>query len=71
MGSSISAIYDDYDDYEFICNTLEVKPKDINHMYDHLREILNQRGYNSKYDYFSHLRKMEDRNKKIDSILNI
>ena len=38
-------------------------------MYDHLREILSQRGYNSKYDYFVQLRKMEDRNKKIDSII--
>jgi len=71
MGSSISAIYDDYDDYEFICNTLEIKAKDIDHMYDHLREILKERGYGSKYDYFAHLRKVEERHKKIDSIINI
>ena len=70
MGSSISAIYDDYDDYEFICKYFGLIP-DIHKMYSHLKEILTEGGYIHKYEFFTHLRKSREREEKIDSIINI
>ncbi len=43
MGSSISAIYDDYETYEYICELTNTKPLDIRaekSFYTHGRELV-------------------------------
>jgi hypothetical protein len=70
MGSSISRIYDDYDDYEHFCKRIGVKPVDIyDSFYKHETELLNNLGYKNLHDYYEVIRKAESRNKKIDEIL--
>ena len=71
MGSIISAINDDYDDYESFCKLIGVKPVSIyNHFYIHEKELLNNLGFKRLDDYYATLRKAEERDKKIDDILN-
>lgn len=71
MGSIISAINDDYDDYESFCKLIGVKPVSIyNHFYIHEKELLNNLGFKRLEDYYATLRKAEERDKKIDDILN-
>jgi len=70
MGSSISAIYDDYDDYEYFCKVLKVDTRSIyGDFYEHQAELLKDLGFKHLSDYYAALRKAEDRDKKIDSIL--
>jgi FMN phosphatase YigB (HAD superfamily) len=70
MGSLISAIYDDYDDYEYFCKLLKVKSVNIhNGFYEHQAELLKDLGFKHLSDYYAALRKAEDRDKKINSIL--
>ncbi len=72
MGSSISSIYDDYDDYEYICKLNNIKTVNLFNpggFYEHEKKILESLGFKSKYSYFSHLNKVEERNKKINNIL--
>jgi hypothetical protein len=76
MGSSISAIYDDYDDYEYFCKTLGVEIISINgnskysSFYVHEQELLDNLGFKHLSDYYAALRKAENRDKQIDNILN-
>ena len=75
MGSSISAIYDDYDDYEHFCKHLGVETvylgskRNGKSFYDHQRELLQELGFNHIMDYYAMLRKAEERDKRIDEIL--
>ena len=63
-------MYDDYDDYEAICMSHNIKPVDINeNFHKHEDEILRKIGFDSKYEYYDSLRKAENRNKKINDIL--
>jgi hypothetical protein len=49
MGDSIKAIHDDYEEYEYLCERLNIKPVSIyNNFYTHEREILNE--YLTKYE---------------------
>lgn len=76
MGSSISKIYDDYDDYEVFCETIGVKSINIDgnsefsSFYKHEDYLLKQLGYKNIQDYYSMLRKAGERDKKIDSIFD-
>jgi hypothetical protein len=70
MGSSISAIYDDYDDYKSLCESFGIETKGIySGFYEHQREILNNLGFKSIYDYWEDNKKKDKRNKQIDEIL--
>ena len=70
MGSSISKIYDDYEDYQYICKLNNIEPKNLSSgFYEHESSILKSIGFKGKYDYFDHLNKVEKRDKKIDQIL--
>lgn len=72
MGSSISAIYDYYDDYKHLCKTLGVEPVGIfDGFYEHETEILKQRGYHNIQDFYEELRKQKLRDDKINQITNI
>jgi hypothetical protein len=70
MGSILSSIYDDYDDYEHFCNTLKVEPVSIYSFHKHESDLLKQIGFKSKEDFYDVLRKSENRDKKIQEILN-
>lgn len=69
MSSSLSKMYDDYDDYEYICKILNEKPLDIPKFMKHEDEILEKNGYKDKYDFFEKRRKQEKRDKKLNDIL--
>jgi hypothetical protein len=70
MGSSISRIYDDYNDYEYFCKRIGAKPVNIHDSFHkHETELLNNLGYKNLHDYYEVIRKAEARNKKIDEIL--
>jgi len=70
MGSSISAIYDDYDDYKSLCDDLGIDTKSMyNSFYEHQREILTNLGFNTVYGYWEDKRKKQKRDKKIDELL--
>ena len=69
MGSIISKINDDYEDYLYICDKLNIFPKEMHNMYKHESEILKEIGYNSKYDYFKSLIRSEEIDNKISDIL--
>ena len=70
MGSSLSAIYDDYDDYEHFCGVLKIKPLSIyGSFYDHQNELLADLGFKHLMDYYAAVRKAAERDKQINSIL--
>jgi len=69
MGSLMSKIRDDYDGYIHFCDTLGIKSKEMSEMFKHEIEILNSLGFKSRYEYYDHLRKIEQRDNKIDSII--
>jgi hypothetical protein len=70
MGSIISAVYDDYDDYKHLCKTLDIQSVDIlDGFYEHQKEILQSRGYKSAFDLYQDLEKQKKRDQKIDQIL--
>jgi len=69
MGSLMSKIRDDYDGYIHLCDTLGIKSKEMSEMFEHEIEILNSLGFKSRYEYYDHLRKIEQRDNKIDSII--
>lgn len=70
MGSIMSKIYDDYDDYLNICGELNIFPKDVSESYTHLDDILKERGYKNKYDFYKRIRMSESREEKINQIFN-
>ena len=65
----MSKIRDDYDGYIHFCDTLGIKSKEMSEMFKHEIEILNSLGFKSRYEYYDHLRKIEQRDNKIDSII--
>ena len=69
MGSGLSKMYDDYEDYEYICKNLGESPGGFTKFLDHEEEILAKHGFKRKYDYFEFLRKQEDREKKLKKVL--
>jgi len=70
MGSGLSKMYDDYDDYEYICKKLgEKATRGYTDFLSHQYMILTKHGFKDKYDYFEFLRKQEERDKKIGKIL--
>jgi hypothetical protein len=70
MGSIISAIYDDYDDYLHLCKQVGETPVElIDGFYDHQRNILQSRGYKSIYDLYQGLHNQKIRDQKIDQII--
>lgn len=70
MGSSISAIYDDYDDYLHLCDQVGESAVTITQgFYEHERKILQSRGYKSAYDLYQDLEKQKLRDQKIDQII--
>lgn len=70
MGSTISAIYDDYDDYKHLCKTLDIQSVDIlDGFYEHQKEILQSRGYKIAFDLYQDLENQKKRDQKIDQIL--
>jgi len=76
MGSSISAIYDDYDDYEAFCKTLGIESLGFNgnskfsSFYAHEDFLLKELGFKHIRDYYAALRKAEHRDKQINDILD-
>ena len=77
MGSGLSKMYDDYEDYEYICKNLGESTVGFTKFLDdwgkgynrHEEEILAKHGFKRKYDYFEFLRKQEDRDKKLKKVL--
>lgn len=70
MGSSISAIYDDYEDYQHLCKVLGIQSVDIrNGFYEHEKQILNQRGYQSAYQFYQDLQKQQLRDDTINKVI--
>jgi len=69
MGSLMSKIRDDYDGYLYLCEVIGIESKEMSKMFEHEVEILNSLGFKSRYDYYEHLRKIEQRDNKIDSII--
>lgn len=68
MGSILSKIDDDYDDYLILCKDLGLIPK-INAFYEHQKEILNHLGFSSLYQFRESERKKKLRDSKINDIL--
>jgi methionine synthase II (cobalamin-independent) len=68
MGDSVSKYYDDRDDYIELCNELNIEVKDD--FYKHQREILNNLGFNSLYEYYDNLRIVNVRDNKIEEIIS-
>lgn len=69
MGSIITKIYDDYDAYREMCQTLELQPEAIDKFYYHQRSVLENLGFSDIADFFLSIRRSEIRNKKINNIL--
>lgn len=72
MGSSISAIYDDYDDYQHLCEVLDIQPVDIRDgFYQHEQQILKERGYTNAYQLYEDLKKQKLRDDKIKEVISV
>jgi hypothetical protein len=60
VGSSLSKIYDDYDDYVALCEEFGVEPKGIRDntrsFYDHEDDILREHGFKDKQTYYQYKR---------------
>lgn len=70
MSDSISHMYDDYDDYKYICEVNNIKPVGVyDGFYKHEDIILKDLGFKTKYKYFDYLRKVNERDKKINEVL--
>lgn len=74
MGSIISAIYDEYEDYKYFCEKIGVEPENLSDknriFYEHRTELLQVLRFNSIEDYFAAMHKAEERDKQINSILD-
>ena len=68
-------MYDDHDDYKHFCKDIGVEPLGIyssggKSFYEHEKELLEQLGFKYLHDYYYAMRKAEERDKQIDSIIN-
>jgi len=71
MGSIISKINDDYDDYKYFCKILKVESMNcVGGFYEHQKELLNQLGFKCIEDYYAMLSKAKNRENNINDILN-
>ena len=71
MSDGISNMYDNYEDYKHICKVNKINPVGVyNVFYSHEDKILKDLGFKNKHEYYKHLRKVEERDKKINKILN-
>jgi hypothetical protein len=55
MGSILTAIYDDYDDYKAFCECIGEEIMPIYHIksfYEHREELLKLKGFKTIEDYF-------------------
>lgn len=69
MGSGITKMYDDYEDYEYICKNLGEEAVGLREFMNHEEEILAKHGFKDKYDFFKHMNMQEQRSKKIENLL--
>lgn len=71
MGSIITAIRDDYDDYKSFCELIGKDPVYIfDEFYVHRDKILKQIGFKTIHDFYDMLIKAENRDEKIRQILD-
>lgn len=59
MSSSMGRIYDDYNDYESICEKLGITPiglRDNVSFYDEMKKIFKEHGVDNVYDMFKKLK---------------
>lgn len=75
MGSLTSMMNDLYDDYVYFCKILNIKPVGLYNggkksFLVHEDELLEQIKFKSKEDFYAVLRKAENRDKKIQEILD-
>jgi len=70
MGSIITKIYDDYDAYREMCQTIEIQPEAIDKFHDHQRKVLDNLGFSDITDYFLSIRRSKIRSEKIDTIFD-
>ena len=74
MGSSMSAMYDDYDDYKFFCDYIGVDYVGIystgKSFRDHEKELLEKLGFKYLHDYYEAMQKAKKRDEQINSIIN-
>jgi len=70
MGSILSKLYDDYDDYKYFCKTLNVEHVSRNGFYEHERVLLEKLGFKSMEDYYAVLNAVKNRDNNINDILN-
>ena len=55
MSDSISAMYDDYDEYKIVCKYLKIKPLNImsnESFYNHQRELFNQNNVKNYCEFY-------------------
>ena len=70
MGDSRSKYYDDYDDYRNFCESLNIHSKmRFSDFYKHQRDLLKDLGFKSLYEYYENLKVIENRDNKINQIL--
>lgn len=70
MSNSLARIYDDYEDYKGLCSVLNVEPlaiRDSRSFYDHEDELLCERGFGDKNEFYTHLRSYLPANEEIYS----
>lgn len=73
MGSIITSLTEDYEDYVHFCNTIGCKTVyicDEMDFYTHQRMLLGNLGFKDISDYFVALNKTKRRDEQINNILN-
>lgn len=49
MGSSLSKISDDYDNYLALCKKIKIKEQGMENMYEHEKQLMKKYGYEKTY----------------------
>lgn len=71
MGSSISAIYDDYNLYKNLCEALNVSPMSIRgdeSFYDHEEKLMKENFYIKNYNGYKKLSEKEYKQRESDKV---